>query len=418
MFYGLNYWPRSRAMYFWDDFRAEEVREDFDRFARDGFNHLRVTLSWEAFAPKPEEPAPQALRSLALLVRLAEERDIKLTLALFMGHMSGANFLPPWLLAGPGRRGRLCDPRYPIVTAGKILRSSSILDIWTDRRVLKSQKILLESVLETVGHSRALYAVDMGNESDNVLPPAKTQDATRWFRALAERVKRISPAVKVTLGFHGENLFRVKRLSIAQIAPDCDFVSFHPYPNYTDWMDDPLDTDFFPFMIAFLRRLTNKPVFIQEFGLPVPARQKRRVRSVRLRRNGGSSPETQRLFNRRAYGEFVNSALRKTRVAGNLGMLLWCSYDYGPGLSDLTPLDKALHERHFGFYDKDGKKKLRRWDLGRLLKMPRRPAKSPPSFGELISLYRDQNALESCPVERRTALWREAFARYKEIVNS
>ncbi len=376
MFYGLNYWPRSRAMYFWDDFRVSEVREDFDRFAADGFNHLRVTLSWEAFQPRPGEPAPQTLRNLALLVRLAEERDIKLTLALFMGHMSGASFLPSWLLTGPGRRGRLCNPRYPIVTAGKVLRPRSILDIWTDRRVLKSQKILVESVLETVGHSRALYAVDMGNESDNVLPPAKTQDATRWFRALSRRVKELSPAVKVTLGFHGDNLFTTKRLSIAEIAPDCDFVSYHPYPNYTDWMDDPLDTDFFPFMIGFLRRLTNKPVFIQEFGLPVPARQKPRMRVVRFHRVPGSSGamEKQRLFNRRVYAKFVNSALRKTRIAGNLGMLLWCSYDYGPELSRLAPLDTAPHERHFGFYDKDGKRKMRGWNLDRrreLLHAPR-----------------------------------------------
>ncbi|HAH05782.1 MAG TPA: hypothetical protein DCM05_04520 [Elusimicrobia bacterium] len=413
MFYGLNYWPRSRAMYFWDDFRAEEVREDFDRFARDGFNHLRVTLSWEAFQPKRGEPAPQALRDLETLVGLAEERGLQLTLALFMGHMSGATFVPPWLLAGPGRRGRLCDPRFQVVTAGKVLRPRPLLDIWTDRRVLESQRILVKSVLEAVGHSRALYAVDLGNESDNVLPPARTQDATRWFRALSRYVKRISPALKVTLGFHGENLFQVKRLSIAEIAPDCDFVSFHPYPNYTDWMDDPLDTDFFPFMIAFLRRLTGKPVFIQEFGLPVPARQKPRTRVVRFQRVPGSSRplEKQRLFNRRAYGEFVWSALRKSRIAGNLGMLLWCSYDYGPALSGLAPLDTALHERHFGFYDQDGDRKIRRWDLERLLRTPLLPARIPP-FGKLIALYRDQDALESCPVERRTALWREAFTRF------
>jgi hypothetical protein len=228
-------------------------------------------------------------------------------------------------------------------------------------------------------------------------------------------VKRISPAVKVTLGFHGENLFQVKRLSIAEIAPDCDFVSFHPYPNYTDWMDDPLDTDFFPFMIAFLRRLTGKPVFIQEFGLPVPARQRPRMRVVRLCRVPGSSRplEKQRLFNRRVYGEFVRSALRKSRTAGNLGMLLWCSYDYGPGPSGLAPLDTALHERHFGFYDEDGKRKMRRWDLGRLLRTPRLPAKTGAPFRKLTALYRDQAALESCPVERRTALWREAFFRFK-----
>ena len=30
---GVNYWPRSRAMYWWKDYDGEEVREDFIRLA-------------------------------------------------------------------------------------------------------------------------------------------------------------------------------------------------------------------------------------------------------------------------------------------------------------------------------------------------------------------------------------------------
>ncbi len=398
-------------MYFWSDFRAEEVREDFARFARDGFNHLRVNLDWERFQPGTGDPDPDALRNLAVFLRIAEEQGLKLTLALFMGHMSGANFLPPWLIAKK-RRGRKSDPRYPIVCGGKVLRPRPILDFWADAAVLKLQSALVESVLKTAGRSPALYALDFGNELDNVLPPAKTEDATLWFRALRRLAKKIRPRVKVTLGFHGETLFQAKRLSIFEIAPHCDFVSFHPYPNYTDWIDDPLDTDFFPFVIRFLHRLTGKPVFLQEFGLPVPTRQKKKIRRIVIRRFPRSpARETQRLFSRRAYKAFLESALEKSRLPENLGMLLWCAHDYGPRLWKTTPLDSALHERHFGFYDKDGKRKLRSWNRGAGPKTRRRPKSA--VFDELISLYRDQAALEAIPAAQRSALWRAAFRRFK-----
>lgn len=403
-------------MYLWTDFRESEVREDFERFARQGFDYLRVTLSWEAFQPGPRRVDPVAIKRLKALIRIAEDCGLKLTLAMFMGHMSGANFVPPWLIAPPGKRGRRSSPRFSVVSGGRTLAPQRLIDFWADPSALKSQHILLDAVLDAVGSSPAVDAIDLGNESDNVLPPAEVEHAVEWLSGLAARVRKANPRLRVTLGFHGDNLFTVKRLNIHALSRLCDFVSFHPYPHYTPWIDDPLDTDFFPFIIAFLHALTGKPVFIQEFGLPAPKLQKADISRIKVCLAPKRSPrvfERQRLFSVPVYQKFILSALRKTRVSENLGMLLWCAHDYGEDIWNRPPLDTAAHERFFGFYDADGRRKTGALDLSKIRRIPVRSVAGRQILPELLAMYRDQKALESCPEGERTRLWRKAYRRFK-----
>ena len=50
---GVNYWPRRKAMYWWSDFDAGEVREEFAIIKEIGLNVVRMFLLWDDFQPDP-----------------------------------------------------------------------------------------------------------------------------------------------------------------------------------------------------------------------------------------------------------------------------------------------------------------------------------------------------------------------------
>ena len=39
---GVNYWPRRKAMYWWSDFDAGEVREEFSLIREIGFEPVKI----------------------------------------------------------------------------------------------------------------------------------------------------------------------------------------------------------------------------------------------------------------------------------------------------------------------------------------------------------------------------------------
>src|SRR3954454_21164329 len=61
---GVNYWPRRKAMYWWADFDAGEVREEFAMIRDLGLTHVRFFLLWESFQPTPTTVSASALRDL------------------------------------------------------------------------------------------------------------------------------------------------------------------------------------------------------------------------------------------------------------------------------------------------------------------------------------------------------------------
>ena len=55
---GVNYWPRKKAMYWWSNFDAGEVREEFAIIKEIGLNVVRLFLLWDDFQPEPNRVSP------------------------------------------------------------------------------------------------------------------------------------------------------------------------------------------------------------------------------------------------------------------------------------------------------------------------------------------------------------------------
>ena len=58
---GVNYWPRRKAMYWWSDFDADEVREEFGVIRGLGLNMVRIFLLWDDWQPTPDSVDESAL---------------------------------------------------------------------------------------------------------------------------------------------------------------------------------------------------------------------------------------------------------------------------------------------------------------------------------------------------------------------
>ena len=51
---GVNYWPASSAMRWWQQFDGDETARDFARMRASGGDLVRLFLLWEDFQPDPE----------------------------------------------------------------------------------------------------------------------------------------------------------------------------------------------------------------------------------------------------------------------------------------------------------------------------------------------------------------------------
>src|SRR5438270_12616848 len=96
---GVNYWPRRKAMYWWADFDAGEVREEFALIRDLGLTYARIFLLWESFQPRTDWIDPDALRNLRTVCDISADLKLRLEPTFFTGHMSGPNWAPDWLVS-------------------------------------------------------------------------------------------------------------------------------------------------------------------------------------------------------------------------------------------------------------------------------------------------------------------------------
>ncbi|HVA28767.1 MAG TPA: hypothetical protein VNF68_11340, partial [Candidatus Baltobacteraceae bacterium] len=137
---GINYWPRSSAMYMWERFDLGEIREDMARIAGLGMRLVRFFLSWEAFAPEPGRIDTTMLRRFEAFVQTVADAGLQTMPTLFCGHMSGVNWLPAWALDPATPHGRFRT------IAGGHTSPFGIGDFYADPSLLAAQVLLATTV--------------------------------------------------------------------------------------------------------------------------------------------------------------------------------------------------------------------------------------------------------------------------------
>ena len=348
---GVNYWPRRKAMYWWSNFDAGEVQEEFAIIKEIGLQVVRLFLLWDDFQPEPTSVSQEALNNLVKVADIAMENNIKLDVTFFTGHMSGPNWSPRWLLGGDlppaAHRQWLLD----VISEGK-KADKGYRNMFHDETALNAERLLLKTVVGALKDHPGIWMWNLGNEPDLFAWPNTSEDGAAWVKEMVGLIKEIDPAHPVTIGLHGDSLELNNGLRIDKVYAHTDVAVMHSYPMYKTWARKPLDPDFVPFTCAVTAALAGKPVLMEEFGgctaLPGEASYIKKWMQTNDRER------LQFMASEEDFAEFLSLTLPKLEETGATGAVLWCFADYIEELWDRPPWQNVLHERFFGLVRPDG----------------------------------------------------------------
>ena len=323
---GLNYWPRTRAMYLWRDFDAGEVRDDMARIASMGFDVVRVFALAEDFLPAPRTVSAPCVSRLVEVVRMAGEAGLRAMPTLVVINMSGWMWWPEWM------RGR---------------------DLYADAVALESQETLVETCARALAGGTALRAIDLANELDGAQVPATREAGRGWVERMTAAARRGAPGVPIQVGAHLPSLAEANNMRVDDIARSADEDVMHAYPLYSAVAREPLDPELVPFSCALAAGLAGRgPVLMQEFGLPTTRGPGHVFDDDFL---GRRLP--QYLASEEDGARYYDDVIQRLAATGAAGAYAWCYADYDPRLFDRPPLDRAIRERTFGLLRADGSEK-------------------------------------------------------------
>lgn len=348
---GVNYWPRRKAMYWWGNFDAGEVREEFRIIREIGLNVVRIFLMWDDFQPDPHSVSKEALDHLVTVADIAGENNLGLDVTFFTGHMSGPNWSPRWLLGGelPFKGGN--EFIRDIVSQGKPV-AQGYHNMFHHEEAIRAERLLLENVVSLLKDHKGIWMWNLGNEPDLFAWPRSSEEGAAWVRQMVDLIKNIDPDHPVTIGLHGDSLHRDNGLRIDKAYQHTDVAVMHSYPMYTPWARQPLDPDFVPFTCAVTAALAGKPVLMEEFGGPT-AQPGEASYTMKWVESNGRERE-QFMASEEDFAEFIRLTISKLHDSGATGAMVWCFADYVPELWDLPPCNNSQHERFFGLVRGDG----------------------------------------------------------------
>jgi endo-1,4-beta-mannosidase len=344
---GANYWPRRKAMYWWSQFDAGEVREEFNLMSELGLSVVRLFLLWDDFQPEPNSVSETALSDLETVCDIAEECGLKLDVTFFTGHMSGPNWAPRWLVGGS-------LPHHTwirqVVSAGK-LTDKGYRNPFHDPVALDAARLLLRTVVGRLKDHSAIWMWNLGNEPDLFAWPNSDAEGRAWTREMVGLIHEIDSLHPVTLGLHGGSLHERNGLAISEVYAETDVAVMHSYPMYSDWSRQPLDPDFVPYTCAITAALCGKPVLMEEFGgcTAAPGQPSYVMKWEALGRQ-----RKQVMASEEDLAEYFRLVLPKLNQVGATGAIVWCFADYAEALWDKPPCDAQIHERFFGMVRPDG----------------------------------------------------------------
>jgi len=345
---GVNYWPRRKAMAWWSDFDAQEVRAEFRTIGDLGLDVVRVFLLWDDWQPTSASVAEACLANLGRVLDAAAELDLGVDVTFFTGHMSGPNWAPAWLLRdGPRDPG----PTPRTVVSGGRRVGLAYRNPFHDPEALRAAETLLRAVVGRYRDHPGVWLWNLGNEPDLFAWPASPAEGRAWVRRMARVIRELDPHHPVTCGLHVDSLLQDNGLRVSDVFAETDVAVMHGYPMYADWARGPLDPDFVPFTCALTTALSGKPTLMEEWGGCTAAPGEP---SHVMRWSHDGVERTQFMASEDDLAAYVAAVLPRLVEVGATGAMLWCFADYAEALWDRPPCDEAQHERFFGLVRPDG----------------------------------------------------------------
>lgn len=380
---GCNYWASHAGLRMWEDWRPEVVEQDLKQLSKSGMQLLRVFPLWPVFQPltaalipwksadaqelrfgdKPlgQDPAGQAgvsseaMEKFRVFADLAEKYNLKLTVSLVTGWMSGRLFVPP---AFEG-----CN-------------------VLTDSTAIKWQKRFVSYFVKTFKDHKTIDSWGLGNEC-NCMGTGMTRDqAWVWTNTISSAIRESDPERAVISDMHSIQCENGSWL-ISDQSELTDVLTTHPYPKFTPKCgQDQLNTIRPGLHATAESRLYgdvgNRPCIPEELGTLGPV-----------------------VSNEKTAAAYLRTAMFSSWVHDCRGLLWWCAYDQDH--LDFPPYEWNGLERELGLIRNNRQSKPvcdAMSDFGRMLK--KMPFKKLPEFRK--------NAV--CILTRTQDQWSVAFSSF------
>lgn len=331
---GINYWPRSSAMYMWEEFDIGEVRSDMTHIADMGFEVVRMFTRTKDFLPTPSTVDATMIERFLQVVQAAGDAGLMVVPTVIILNMSGSIWWPAWMLDARGTPS----------------------DIFSDPPILRAQALLAQALARALTGNPFLRGFDLANEIDDAQFPKSRGAATGWASTLASTIRTIAPDAQIRLGMHLPSLTTDNNVRADDVATIVDEDVMHTYPLYSSFARTPLDTELAPFSLALTAGLSGagRRPLMQEFGACTapPGSPGHMITDNFL---GDLKP--QYLASEEEQATYFETVLERLLETGAAGAYAWCYADYVPRLFDRPPLATALRERTFGLVRPDGNEK-------------------------------------------------------------
>jgi endo-1,4-beta-mannosidase len=300
---GANFWPKKSGPFMYrDPWDAPAVALDLDELAALGANCARLFCFWPDFMPTAGAVSADALARLDQMIGMCAKRGMWSIPTLFVGHMSGENWDPPW------RAGR---------------------DLYTDEAMLEGQEVLARSVAAKYKEDPRIAAWLVTNEWPLYAGETSDERGITWTQRICAALRAADPDRAVSLGDGAWDLVwgQSTGLPAPRLTSFVDFLGPHFYPKETDSLRHSLVAPFAMRMCAPLGR----PVLLEEFGC--------------------SSDQA----DDDDAADYYRTTLYAAFGAANCGALAWNSHDFE--LQYRRPYSHHPYELHFGLIRTDGTRK-------------------------------------------------------------
>jgi len=248
--FGVNYTPTRSWWFCWNDFRKDAIAEDLDTIAKIGADHIRIMLVWPCFQPNPQAVSAAHLDRLNILMDLANQREIDVCAAVFVGWLSGYAFKPPFQK----------DDTFYDLTESKTF-----------------QELYLTSVADFMKEHSNFLGFDLGNELNCCWKTDELETGDHWNRHMLDLATRCAPSGVHVNGVGHNPWFSPMTFSPQQLAATQEIIALHCWTFFTKAHERSNGDFFSPRCLRLLESMAalsrsyaddpSKPVWIQEYGM-------------------------------------------------------------------------------------------------------------------------------------------------------
>ncbi|WP_040283744.1 glycoside hydrolase 5 family protein [Tessaracoccus massiliensis] len=178
---GVNYTPRVGWFHSWLDLNPDDVRRDFESFARLGLDHVRIFPLWPLLQPNRGLIRKPAIDDVLTVCDIAGEFGLDVSVDALNGHLSSYDFLPSWVVTWH-QRNLFTNP---VAVAGQAALVAALGDALRGHPAVTGM---------TLGNEFAQFAAPDDPHRHPVISEATPSEIDAWFEAVLHPLEQAWPA--------------------------------------------------------------------------------------------------------------------------------------------------------------------------------------------------------------------------------